>query len=594
MDIKSKDNPQGSESFSRHILKIESKGPDEDYLTVIDVPGIFRNTEEGVTKDADRKLVLDMVESYAKQERTIILAVLPCNADVMTQGILNLAEKYDKAGERTLGVLTKPDLLPERNTKLVVCDLINGKKKPLNLGYYLVVNRGADEVPGNGSSIHEREAVFKTDPWSSLPPDRVGAAALRERLQDLLHYITDKEFPKLRADARKILAASRESFVGLGSPRQSQRDLQIYLSGMAGRFQSIVRDAMDANYSYHSELQEDRFHLITEIIDITRQFNKDFMALSTTYQFKRKIDLKSSGQTANDDSKSSDSESLEQPEDGRERDDTAISAANMSRFPELESIIDLTWKPAEPKQEIMDFISQVDRVSRGMEMGTLSPNLLFFAFKQQSTKWEPMAKFYVSRVILAIHRFVNAVLETICKDPKVLEELKSALEHDLIDRYRAAIEQVIFLVSLERDARPYTLNDSFDEDIQESLVSRIVKPLQAEAAQRGDRLRANDIRPVLERKTGGQHESETSHDLLKTYYDIARRRFVDNIFRQAVQHCLLSGPRSPLLLFSEKWVLDLDDKGLESIAAEPHAITGRRKQLKREIDDLEAALEILR
>ncbi|KZZ94743.1 Dynamin, GTPase domain protein [Moelleriella libera RCEF 2490] len=583
MDIKSKDNPQGRESFSRHILKIESQGPDEDYLTVIDVPGIFRNIEEGVTKDADRKLVMDMVESYVKQERTIILAVLPCNADVMTQEVLSLAEKYDEAGKRTLGVLTKPDLLPERNTKLVVCDLINGKKRPLNLGYYLIVNRGADEVPGNGSNTHEREAVFKTDPWSSLPPDRVGVAALRKRLQDLLHHITDKEFPKLRADARRILAAARESVDSLGSPRQSQRDLRLCLGGMAHDFQSNVRKALEANYSYHSELKEDRSNLVTEIIDITRQFNEDFMAMSSTWSF----DSESREQAANYDSESSDSEDSDL-ESLDEQNNTVISAANI--YPELESIIDLSWKPARPKRGLMSFISSYNLAVR--RAGGGSPDLLSF-FRHQSTKWERMAKFYVSRVILVIHRHINLGLG-ICEDPKVREGLKSTLEHDLIDRYRAAIKQVVFLVSLERDTKPYTVNGSFDVDVQKALTSRIVKPLQAEAARRGDRLRASDIGPVVERKTDGQHESETIHERLKTYYDIARRRFVNNIFHQAVQHCLLSGPKSPLRLFSWKWVDDLDDKSLESIAVEPHAITGRRKQLKRKIDDLEAALEILR
>jgi hypothetical protein len=44
--------------------------------------------------------------SWIKNSRTIILAVLPSNVDIATQEILTLAEDYDKAGERTLGVLT--------------------------------------------------------------------------------------------------------------------------------------------------------------------------------------------------------------------------------------------------------------------------------------------------------------------------------------------------------------------------------------------------------------------------------------------------------------------------------------------------------
>lgn len=89
--------------FSEDILKIEICGPDEDYLTVIDVPGIFRNPIEGITTKDDVQLVRNMVKEYIKNNRTIILAVLPSNVDIATQEILTLAD--DKAGERTEGTL---------------------------------------------------------------------------------------------------------------------------------------------------------------------------------------------------------------------------------------------------------------------------------------------------------------------------------------------------------------------------------------------------------------------------------------------------------------------------------------------------------
>lgn len=70
--------------FSEDVLKIEVFGPNEDYLTVIDVPGIFRTTTEGITTEDYIELVRGMVESYIKYQRTIILAVIPSNVDVTT------------------------------------------------------------------------------------------------------------------------------------------------------------------------------------------------------------------------------------------------------------------------------------------------------------------------------------------------------------------------------------------------------------------------------------------------------------------------------------------------------------------------------
>jgi hypothetical protein len=77
MSIKTNANTAGENTFSEDVLKIEKCGPNEDYLTIIDVPGIFRNIDEGVTTKKDKKLVEDMVKRYIKDSRTIILAVLP-------------------------------------------------------------------------------------------------------------------------------------------------------------------------------------------------------------------------------------------------------------------------------------------------------------------------------------------------------------------------------------------------------------------------------------------------------------------------------------------------------------------------------------
>lgn len=113
-------------TFSDDVLKIEICGPKQQHLSVIDVPGIFRNTTEGVTTDADMEIVRNMVNQYMKNPRSIILAVIPANVDIATQEILKMAEKCDTKGQRTLGVLTKPDLV-DRGAENRVVDLVEGK-----------------------------------------------------------------------------------------------------------------------------------------------------------------------------------------------------------------------------------------------------------------------------------------------------------------------------------------------------------------------------------------------------------------------------------------------------------------------------------
>lgn len=160
MGIRTDKNLGGDKTFTADVLKIEKCGPDEDYLTVIDVSSIFRTTTEGVTTTKDRDMVKNMVTRYIKDSRTIILAVLPCNVDIATQEILSLAEEYDRTGQRTLGVLTKPDLLKERSAKASVCSLVMGERKALNLGYYIVRNHGGDDDE-NDADLEEREDMFQ-------------------------------------------------------------------------------------------------------------------------------------------------------------------------------------------------------------------------------------------------------------------------------------------------------------------------------------------------------------------------------------------------------------------------------------------------
>ena len=123
---------EGANTFSDDVLEIEICGPKQQHLSVIDVPGIFRNTTEGLTTDSDMEVVRNMVTHYMKNIRSIILAVIPANVDIATQEILKMAENCDKNGQRTLGVLTKPDLV-DKGAEPSVVDLVEGKPHVTNL-----------------------------------------------------------------------------------------------------------------------------------------------------------------------------------------------------------------------------------------------------------------------------------------------------------------------------------------------------------------------------------------------------------------------------------------------------------------------------
>ena len=584
MGIRTSRNLAGNKTFSGDVLKIEKCGPKEDYLTVIDVPGIFRITTDGVTTDKDKDLVKTMVKEYIRDNRTIILAVLPCNVDVVTQEILALAEKYDKAGDRTLGILTKPDLVKERSAQAVVCSLVEGKKRPLNLGYYVVRNRGGDDDDGKAFDVQERDEMFKEEPWCHLSDDRVGIAALRVRLQELLGQITDRAFPKLRAETRQMLANSQDALSKLGPTRQTEREQQQYLATIAGRFQNVVRAALNADYSALEAFTDDKLRLITSIVNITERFNSNFMSSSHAYVFET-VGKETSAARADCDGE----DEIDQFEQLKSDD-----------FLDLEKIVVTDWTTHEPQQGIMEWISCMYRRSRGVELGTFGPGLLSSAFREQSSKWTLMTRQYLSKIILAIHRFILKSLEIICPDGRVREELISRILNDLLPRYSEGMQQAMLLVDVERQKRPYTLNHYFNSNLQKSRGTRIKEELRSHARKETDQLwptliiELDKVQSAIRQRSNAEYAAEDIHDILEAYYKVARKRFVDNIYHQAVDHCLLSGPKSPLVLFSEQWVLELDTEKLASIAGESHQTRDLRKRLRKTIQDLEGAIEILR
>ena len=629
MGIRSAQNPDGDKTFTEDVLKIEVCGPNEDYLTVIDVPGIFQLVAGDITEE-DKRLVRNMVTNYIKDSRTIILAVLPSNVDVMTQQILGaeFAEKWDPNGERTLGILTKPDLVKEQSGKLAVCNVVQGRRKPLTLGYYVVVNRGGDD---NGDfNLGKAEAMFEEDPWRSLSRDRIGITALRERLQELLGDITDREFPKLRAEARKLRDEATAELRGLGESRGTEREQQRYLSAIATEFQRLVRAALRADYSSHSAFDKEGRNLtrlISEILMATDFFNDEVQCLGHTYEFACvPKERNEPGKSAQVKSKKPPGTIQQVPtnksrlsiglsEEGRIRwcdSDSEVHICDLPRpysyyqkfYPELSRQFVYGKHIPDPDDNgsIMGWIEDLHQESRGVELGTFSPFLLSSALKEQTKNWVPATENYVSVCVLQIHDFICTALDLVCTDSKVREEIKSGLTDSLYSRYTEAMDAASLLVSIERNQRPYTLNHYFNYNLQKTRSARTRHMLKSKA--RYERVEEhtginnliidlNAVEVAFQNKSNAEHAKQEVHDILQAYYKVARKRIVDNIYQQVIDYLLLTGPSSPLAVFNEQWVLELEPKKLVAIAGESRLTANKRDSVKRRIDDLNEALEIL-
>lgn len=187
------------QTFSNDVLRLEIAGPKQEHLSVIDVPGIFKNTTPGLTTKRDMELVSNMVLGYMENPRSVMLTVVPANIDVATQEILELANDVDPEGDRTLGVLTKPDLV-DQGAEHRVIDLIEGRAGPMKLGWHVVRNPGQQHLTDSSLDRQELESEFfrSKSPWKTISIDRVGIESLRDRLKEVLSSLVRQEFPKVR------------------------------------------------------------------------------------------------------------------------------------------------------------------------------------------------------------------------------------------------------------------------------------------------------------------------------------------------------------------------------------------------------------
>ena len=184
-------------TFSKDILRLEISGPEEDHLSVIDVPGIFKNTTPGLTSKSDIAVVREMVEGYMKNPRSIMLAVVPANVDIATQEIIEMAREYDAEGERTIGVLTKPDLV-DKGAENKVVDLVSGNKLFLRHGWIIVRNLNQQELTDRDTDRDEAEEAFSRQaPWNTIAKDRFGIKSLRSRLQETVTENARRAFPSV-------------------------------------------------------------------------------------------------------------------------------------------------------------------------------------------------------------------------------------------------------------------------------------------------------------------------------------------------------------------------------------------------------------
>uniref|UniRef100_A0A3P9PND4 Interferon-induced GTP-binding protein Mx n=1 Tax=Poecilia reticulata TaxID=8081 RepID=A0A3P9PND4_POERE len=186
--------------YSPHVLN----------LTLVDLPGMTKVPVGDQPADIEVQ-IRDMLLQFVTKENCLMLAVSPANSDLANSDALKIAKEVDPQGMRTIGVITKLDLMDEGTDAK---DILENKLLPLRRGYIGVVNRSQKDIDGkkdiNAAMAAERK-FFLTHPAYRHLAERMGTPYLQKVLnQQLTNHIRDT-LPGLRAKLQsQLLSIEKE------------------------------------------------------------------------------------------------------------------------------------------------------------------------------------------------------------------------------------------------------------------------------------------------------------------------------------------------------------------------------------------------
>ncbi|XP_012717641.2 interferon-induced GTP-binding protein Mx [Fundulus heteroclitus] len=231
--------------ISDELITLEIASPNVPDLTLIDLPGIARVAVKGQHERIGDQ-IKKLIEKFIKKQETISLVVVPSNVDIATTEALQMAKQVDPFGERTLGVLTKPDLV-DKGTEETVLNTVHNEVIPLKKGYMIVKCRGQKEILENLSLAEalERENAFFNDHAYFQPLLYEGLATvpkLAEKLTlELVNHI-QRSLPKLEEQMETKLKETQAKLdkLGFGPPSDSTERLGFLID----RVTAFTQDAI--------------------------------------------------------------------------------------------------------------------------------------------------------------------------------------------------------------------------------------------------------------------------------------------------------------------------------------------------------------
>ncbi|KAG7418897.1 Dynamin central region-domain-containing protein [Fusarium sp. MPI-SDFR-AT-0072] len=213
-------------------------------LTLVDLPGLTKVPVGDQPRDIERQ-IREMVLKHIGKSNAIILAVTAANQDLANSDGLKLAREVDPEGQRTIGVLTKVDLMDEGTD---VIDILSNRVIPLRLGYVPVVNRGQRDIDNRkaiNQALEAEKNFFENHKAYRNKSSYCGTPYLARKLNLILMMHIKQTLPDIKARISSSLQKYSAELESLG-PSMLGNSANIVLN-IITEFTNEWRTVLDGN-----------------------------------------------------------------------------------------------------------------------------------------------------------------------------------------------------------------------------------------------------------------------------------------------------------------------------------------------------------
>lgn len=233
-----------AKAVSPEPIYLTVHSPNVPNLTLVDMPGLTKVPIDGQPASIVQDIE-DMVKKYIKGDNAIILAVSPANADLATSDALRMAREVDPSGDRTIGVLTKLDIMDPGTS---VRDILDGKQLRLKHGWVGVVNRGQKDINSKMTmqDARRRELDFFEGSGDYNGLTNVGTAFMAEKLSKHLLLEIRRALPGIHASIKQDILSLQKECEALGpSIMESRGQMMHFILKRCRDFETAFCELVD-------------------------------------------------------------------------------------------------------------------------------------------------------------------------------------------------------------------------------------------------------------------------------------------------------------------------------------------------------------